>query len=97
MVERILNAYFTEGQDIGDVETLARLAAEVGIDASKVNAFLTSTVGVKEVKDLEQQAVNRGVRGVPSIRIGRETVAGAQSVDVFLAALQTAVNELEAA
>jgi predicted DsbA family dithiol-disulfide isomerase len=97
MVERILNAYFTEGQDIGDVETLARLAAEVGIDAGKVNTFLTSTVGVKEVKELEQQAVNRGVRGVPSIRIGRETVAGAQSVDVFLAALQTAVNELEAA
>ena len=95
MVERILNAYFTEGQDIIDIETLAKLAAGVGIDADQVRAFLTSTVGVEEVKALERQAANRNIRGVPSIKIGRETIVGAQSVDVFLAALQTAVNELE--
>ncbi|BAY47849.1 putatively similar to frnE protein [Scytonema sp. HK-05] len=97
MVERILNAYFTEGQDITDIETLARLAAEVGMDADQVRAFLTSTVGVAEVKELEQQAANRGIRSVPTIKIGRETIVGAQSVDVFLTALQTAVNELKAA
>jgi predicted DsbA family dithiol-disulfide isomerase len=97
MVERILNAYFTQGQDITDVETLAKLAAEVGIDADQVRAFLTSTQGVEEVKALERQAALRNIRGVPSIKIGRETIVGAQSVDVFLAALQTAVNELEVA
>lgn len=97
MVERILNAYFTEGQDITDVEILVKLAAEVGIDADSVSAFLTSTEGVEEVKALERQAANRNIRGVPSIKIGQETIVGAQSVDVFLAALQTAVNELEVA
>lgn len=97
MVERILNAYFTEGQDITDVETLARLAAEVGLDADQVRAFLTSTEGVEEVKKLEQQAATRSIRSVPTIKIGKETIVGAQSVDVFLTALQTAVNELEAA
>lgn len=96
MVERILNAYFTQGQDITDVETLAKLAAEVGLDTDKVRAFLNSTEGVEEVKALEKQAVSRNIRGVPSIKIGRETIVGAQSVDVFLTALQTAVNELEA-
>jgi predicted DsbA family dithiol-disulfide isomerase len=97
MVERILNAYFTEGQDITDVETLSKLAAEVGIDADQVRAFLTSTVGVEEVKALERQAASRNIRGVPSIKIGRETIVGAQNVDVFFTALQTAVNELEVA
>ncbi|MGI8500767.1 MAG: DsbA family oxidoreductase [Hassallia sp.] len=97
MVERILNAYFTEGQDITDVETLAKLAAEVGMDANQVRAFLTSTEGVAEVKELEKQAANRSIRSVPTIKIGKETIAGAQSVDVFLTALQTAVNELEPA
>jgi predicted DsbA family dithiol-disulfide isomerase len=53
IAERILNAYFTEGQDITDVETLAKLAVEVGIDADQVRAFLTSTEGVEEVKELE--------------------------------------------
>lgn len=97
MVERILNAYFTEGQDITEVETLSKLAAEVGIDTDKVRVFLTSSEGVEEVQALERQAVNRNIRGVPSIKIGRETIVGAQSVDVFLAALQTVVNALEVA
>ncbi|WP_009632034.1 DsbA family oxidoreductase [Synechocystis sp. PCC 7509] len=94
MVERILNAYFTEGQDITDVETLAKLAEEVGLKGD-IRAFLNSTEGVEEVKALEEQAASRNIRGVPSIKIGRETIVGAQSVEVFLAALQTAVNELE--
>ena len=97
MVERILNAYFTEGQDITDVETLAKLATEVGIDAAQVRAFLTSTVGVEEVKALERQTANRNIHGVPTIKIGKEMIVGAQSIDVFLTALQTAVNELEVA
>lgn len=97
IAERILNAYFTEGQDITNVETLAKLGVEVGIDADQVRAFLTSTEGVAEVKELEHQAATRSIRSVPTIKIGKETIVGAQSVDVLLTALQTAVNELEAA
>lgn len=97
MVERTLNAYFTEGQDITDVETLAKLAAEIGLDADQVRAFLISNEGIVEVKALERQAANPNIRGVPTIKIGQETIIGAQSVDVFLTVLQTAVNELEAA
>ncbi len=96
MVERILNAYFTEGQDITDIKTLAKLAEEVGLK-SDIRAFLNSNEGVEEVKALEEQAASRNIRGVPSIKIGHETIVGAQSVEVFLAALQTAVNELEVA
>ncbi|MEH2419564.1 MAG: DsbA family oxidoreductase [Nostoc sp.] len=91
---RILNAYFTEGRNIGDVETLATLAAEIGIDPAQVKAFLESKAGIQEVKDLEQQALAQGIHGVPAIRIGREIISGAQSVEVFLAALQQAVNKL---
>lgn len=96
MAERILRAYFNEGQDITNVEILAQLAAEVGLEADPVKAFLTSTQGVKEVKALEQQAASRNIRGVPNIKIGKETIVGAQSVDVFLSALRTAVNEQQA-
>ncbi|MEH2257601.1 DsbA family oxidoreductase [Nostoc sp.] len=96
MVERILNAYFMQGQDITDVETLVKLAAEVGLNADKVRAFLHSNEGVEEVKALEEHAVSRNIKGVPSIKIGQETIVGAQSIDVFLTALQTALNELEA-
>ncbi|MEH1842096.1 MAG: DsbA family oxidoreductase [Nostoc sp.] len=127
MAVRILNAYFTEGRNIGDVETLATLAAEIGIDAAQVKAFLESEAGIQEVKDLEQQAMSttvtepvlsvavgeasrregrsrsagyayaQGIHSVPTICIGREIISGAQSVEVFLAALHQAVNELATA
>lgn len=97
MAERILKAYFTEGKNIAEVETLANLAAEVGIDAEAAKAFLLSDAGMKEVQELKRQALTQGVRGVPHIRIGQEVLSGAQSLDVFLAALQNAVNELTTA
>jgi predicted DsbA family dithiol-disulfide isomerase len=96
MTERILRAYFMQGQNIGDTETLANLAADIGIDKTKAKAFLQSDQGIQEVRELERQAIAQGIHGVPAIRIGRETLSGAQPVEVFLAALQTAVNELQA-
>jgi predicted DsbA family dithiol-disulfide isomerase len=97
MAERILKAYFTEGQNIVEVKVLANLAAEVGIDAEAAKAFLLSDAGMQEVRELERQAIARGIHGVPHTRIGKEVVSGAQSVEVFLAALQNAVKELTTA
>jgi predicted DsbA family dithiol-disulfide isomerase len=97
MAERILKAYFTEGQNIADVEVLANLAAEVGMSAETARAFLLSDAGMQEVQDLERQAIVQSVQGVPHIRIGQEVISGAQTVDVFLAALQNAVHELTTA
>ncbi|MEG4804748.1 DsbA family oxidoreductase [Microcoleus sp. ARI1-B5] len=94
MAERILKAYFTEGQNIAEVETLVNLAAEVGIDAEAAKAFLLSDAGIQEVQELKRQAIAQGARGVPHIRIGQEVLSGAQSVDVFVAALQNAVKKL---
>jgi predicted DsbA family dithiol-disulfide isomerase len=95
MVERILRAYFTEGQDISDIETLANLAADVGIDAQKAKVFLLSDEGIEEVKELEQYARTQNIHSVPTIRIGKEILVGAQRVDVLLAALRNALNESE--
>ncbi|MES1023406.1 DsbA family oxidoreductase [Gloeocapsa sp. BRSZ] len=97
MAVRILTAYFTEGQNIGSAETLVTLASEIGIEAAQAKAFLESEAGIQEVKALEQQAIAQGIRSVPTIRIGQELLSGAQSVEVFLAALQKAVSELATA
>jgi len=97
MAERILKAYFTEGKNIVEIEVLANLAAEVGMDAAVVKAFLFFDAGMQEVRELEDQAIAQGVHGVPHIRIGQEVVSGAQPVDVFLAALQNAVQALTTA
>lgn len=97
IAERILKAYFTEGQNIVEVEVLTNLAAEVGMDADVAKAFLLSDAGIQEVQELERQAIAQGIHGVPHIRIGQQVVSGAQPVEVFLAALQNAVHELTTA
>ena len=90
MATRILKAYFTEGKDITDIETLAKLAADVGINEQKAKDFLHTDIGIQEVRGLEKQAASSGIRSVPTIKIGREIIVGGQSVEVFLAALQNA-------
>lgn len=96
MAERILKAYFTEGRNIAEIDVLANLAAEVGIDAEIAKAFLLSEAGVKEARDLEHQAISQGIRGVPHIRIGQSVISGGQPTEVFLNALQKAANALTA-
>lgn len=94
MAERIFNAYFTEGQNISSAEILANLAADIGIDRNIALEFIQSDAGTQQVRELEQKAVSRGIRGVPSIRIGKEILSGAQPIEVFLTTLQQAVSEL---
>ena len=91
---RIFNAYFTEGKDITDISTLAKLAADVGINEQSTEIFLETDVGVKEVRELEHQAASQGIRGVPAIEIGQEIIVGGQPVEVFYAALKNALERL---
>ncbi|BAY81892.1 putatively similar to frnE protein [Calothrix parasitica NIES-267] len=94
MAERIFTAYFTEGQNISNAETLANLATDIGIDKDVALEFIQSNAGTSQVRELEHKAVSRGIRGVPSICIGKEILSGAQPIDVFLITLQKAVDEL---
>jgi predicted DsbA family dithiol-disulfide isomerase len=90
MAEYILNAYFTKGEDIGDLKTLANLGRDMGLDG--IEELLYSDQGIQEVRELEKQAISKGIRGVPAIRIGQETLSGAQPIEVFIAALNSAIN-----
>jgi predicted DsbA family dithiol-disulfide isomerase len=67
------------------------------MDAGQTEAFLLSNEGIQEIRELERQAIARGVRSVPTIRIGNEVLFGAQPIDVLLTTLQKAIRELEIA
>ncbi|PMB06404.1 DsbA family oxidoreductase [Fischerella thermalis CCMEE 5273] len=95
MAERIFRAYFTEGQDIGDVDTLVNLAAEIGLDSAQVKTFLLSQAGIQDVEALKRRAIAQGIRSVPTIRIGNEVLVGGQPTEIFLAALRSAATESE--
>ena len=88
--ERLMQAYFTEGEPIGDPDTLARLAAEVGLDAEEVAETLAGDRSPKTCAPTSYRA-RLGIRGVPFFVIdGRLGVEGAQPETLLIEALRQA-------
>lgn len=91
MVERLMRAYFTEGQLISDHEVLVELAREVGLDPGEVREALGSTRYGHEVRSDELEAREIGISGVPFFVIaGKVAVSGAQTPEVLAAAFAQA-------
>ena len=98
MAVRILRAYFSEGQNISDVDVLAALAADVGVENTETaRRFLLSAEGIQAVRDLEQQANLSGIRSVPTLQTGSQMISGAQPVDALMKILQAAADEAKTA
>ena len=92
--ERLVRATFTEGEPIGDHETLVRLVTEVGIDADEARAVLASDRYADAVRADEAQARAYGISGVPFFVVdGKYGVSGAQPVEALGQVLATAYAE----
>jgi len=91
MVERLFAAYFTDGEAVGDHATLARLAADVGLDAAEVAAMLVTDAHANDVRADEQRARDFGITGVPYFAIDEKYgISGAQPASVITEALTQA-------
>jgi predicted DsbA family dithiol-disulfide isomerase len=87
MKERLMRAYFTEGEAIGDGETLVRLALEVGVDPTP----LAGGGYADAVREDERLAMGIGIQGVPFFVLNRRYgVSGAQPAELLQQALDKA-------
>jgi predicted DsbA family dithiol-disulfide isomerase len=94
MKERLLHAYMTEGEAIGEPEVLVRLAAEVGLDESAVREMLASKRYEREVRADEADAHALRITGVPFFVLNsRFALSGAQPTETILHALNRAWAE----
>jgi predicted DsbA family dithiol-disulfide isomerase len=85
MKERLLRAYFTEGELMADHDTLVRLAAEVGLDEQEVRELLAGDGYADEVRADERTAGELGISAVPTFVVDRKLGAsGAQPPDALL-------------
>lgn len=91
MKERLLNAYFTQGENVDDFEILQKLGTEVGLDAGEIKAMLESDKFHEEVeKDIYESRLI-GVQGVPFFVLDRKFgISGAQADQVFDQTLEKA-------
>lgn len=87
-VDALFAAYFVEGRDIGDPDTLADIGATVGLGRLDVLGRLSEGVDIDTVAVEHQTAVEAGVTGVPFVVFsGRFGVMGAQSPERYLKAI----------
>jgi predicted DsbA family dithiol-disulfide isomerase len=85
MKERLLQAYFTEGQLISDHDTLVRMTLEVGLEEQEVRELLAGERYAAEVRADERTAGELGISAVPTFVVDRKLGAsGAQPPEALL-------------
>ncbi|SDG12931.1 Predicted dithiol-disulfide isomerase, DsbA family [Paraburkholderia phenazinium] len=90
LYQAIYAAYFSEGRDIGSLDTLTAIAADHAFDANEVRAYLLSAAGNQEMDAARARADKLGVQAVPTILIDGHVISGAQPPVVFTNALRSA-------
>ena len=96
--EALMKAFFVDGLDLADGATLARVAAEAGLDGKDAEAAVADEALRAAVAGEEERARAMGVQGVPFFIFNRRlAVEGAQPPDVLLEAMLEAEKEPAAA
>ena len=94
MKERLLKAYFTDGLNVDDTDTLIQLGKEVGVPEEKIKPMLESNQYEEAVDQDIYESRQIGVRGVPFFVLDRKFgISGAQPDEVFDQTLEKAWAE----
>lgn len=92
--ERLFRAFFTEGRNIADDDTLLELGKEAGLNETEIRSSLSDERYSDMVRQDIQEARAIGVTGVPFFVFNRKyAVSGAQPPRAFLQTLEKAYTE----
>lgn len=85
VISAIFDAYFLEGQDIGQPGILADIAEAAGMERGPTLEFLESDTDAATILAEDELARRLGVNGVPCFIVDRKyAVSGAQSPEVLV-------------
>jgi len=93
---KVYEAYFVSGQNIGDAQVLADIAAEAGLDADEALSVLEDRSYRDQVDADWLQARQDGITGVPTFAAQDLVVVGCQPYEVlekFVLHLQAQANK----
>lgn len=84
VVTALMRAYWVEGRDIGDLETLADIAGENGMDRDATLRLLQSDADAEDIQARDEDARRKGVTAVPTFLIAQQyVVSGAQPTETW--------------
>ncbi len=87
--ERLMKAYFTDGQDVSDRAQLVACAVEVGIDEDEARSWLEDESGRAEVAASLAFCAENGITSVPTYVFDRRVaIPGAQPEATFTRLLE---------
>lgn len=93
--ELLFKAYFTEGKNVNDTETLVQLGMNIGLEKIEVENALKDEMFDQLVKKDLDEAQQIGVTGVPFFVFNRKyAISGAQPSETFAAAIQQTIDEI---
>ena len=81
--DALFRAYFVEGRNIGDVETLVEIAVAVGLPAAAAREVLEKRTHKAAIDADWEKSHQYGVTGVPTFVIGKNGVVGAQPYEAL--------------
>lgn len=94
LLELIFEAYFTQGQDIGDPEILSELGEKAGLSAAAIADALVDGGRLDSAMTEDLQSRRIGINGVPFFVFnGRFGLSGAQEPEALLNMLDLAREE----
>lgn len=93
VVERLFKAYFIDGEDLTQAETLVRISADAGMQSDLVEQLLETDSDMQKMVKQIEQAQEMGVTGVPCFIIDqRFALSGAEKPETLAAAILHAVE-----
>ena len=97
VAEVLFNAYFIEGANLTDLDTLAKVAERAGLDTQATKTYLASDADRDTVAGADVEAREAGIGGVPFFIFNRAVgVSGAQEPQTLLDAMKQAMQPAKA-
>ena len=80
-------AYWEDRKDLGQLEVLAEVAGSVGLDGAELIRCLETHEYSNLVMQQYQEALQYGIRGIPTFVVGNLLFTGAHPYDIFKSAM----------
>ncbi len=86
-------AYWSQGQDLGDLAVLEALANATALDGTEMRQRLESHHYTAAVMGQYQEALQHGIRGIPTFVVGNLLFTGAHPYPVFQSAMRRVLGQ----
>ncbi|MDA9091911.1 DsbA family oxidoreductase [Pelagibacteraceae bacterium] len=89
VLSKIFDAYFSNGENIGDRDTLIKIGKSSNIDEKKIYDAFSSEKEINEINKSDIMARSKGINGVPFFEINNKTsISGSQSSTNLIEAIK---------